>query len=96
MVYALIQECASRRRCPRDLLVRAHLRHSREARLKFRVTGGADGISGIEVAGRRYEPGDEIDLTGSKHTWLVEQGYLEAVASKGSASQTDTATEEEA
>lgn len=45
--------------------------------MKYRITGGADGLSGIEVAGKRYEPGDIADFTASKVEWLVEQGYLE-------------------
>lgn len=44
--------------------------------MKFKLTGGQDGVSGIEVAGKRYEPGDEIELTEAKAGWLVEAGYL--------------------
>lgn len=51
--------------------------------MRFRVTGGADGVSGIEVAHKRYEPGQEVELTAKQADWLVEQGYLEpADASK--------------
>jgi len=47
--------------------------------MRFRVTGGADGVSGIDVGSKRYEPGDEIDLTGKQAEWLIEQGYLEPI-----------------
>jgi len=47
--------------------------------MRFKVTGGADGVSGITVAGRRYEPGDDLDMTAKQAEWLVEQGYLEPV-----------------
>jgi hypothetical protein len=45
--------------------------------MRFKVTGGADGVSGIEVANKRYEPGDEVELTAKQADWLVDQGYLE-------------------
>lgn len=45
--------------------------------MRFKVTGGADGVSGIEVANKRYEPGAEVDMTAKQAEWLVEQGYLE-------------------
>lgn len=45
--------------------------------MRFRVTGGADGVSGIEVANKRYEPGNEVELTAKDAEWLVDQGYLE-------------------
>lgn len=45
--------------------------------MRFRVTGGADGVSGISVGTKRYEVGDEIDLTAKQAEWLVEGGYLE-------------------
>lgn len=44
--------------------------------MKFKVTGGQDGVSGVEVAGKRYEPGDEVEMTEAKAAWLVEAGYL--------------------
>lgn len=44
--------------------------------MKFRVTGGPSGNAGIEVAGRRYEPGDEVELTQKQAEWMLEQGYL--------------------
>lgn len=46
--------------------------------MRFRVTGGADGVSGIEFQGKRYEPGAEVDMTAKQAEWLVEQGYLES------------------
>jgi hypothetical protein len=45
--------------------------------MKFRVTGGADGQSGISVGTRRYEPGDTIELTQAKAQWLIDRGLLE-------------------
>jgi hypothetical protein len=45
--------------------------------MRFKVTGGADGVSGIEVANKRYEPGEEVELTAKQADWLVDQGYLE-------------------
>lgn len=45
--------------------------------MRFKVTGGQDGQSGIEFAGKRYEPGDEVEMTAKQADWLVEQGYLE-------------------
>lgn len=46
--------------------------------MRFRVTGGADGVSGIEVANKRYEAGQEVELTAKQAEWLLEQGYLES------------------
>lgn len=46
--------------------------------MKFRVTGGADGASGISVGSRRYEPGDVIEMTQAKAGWLVDRGLLVA------------------
>jgi hypothetical protein len=45
--------------------------------MRFKVTGGADGVSGIEVAGKRYEAGDDVELTAKQAEWLVDAGYLE-------------------
>jgi len=47
--------------------------------MRFRVTGGEDGSAGIDVAGKRYEPGQEVELTAKDSEWLVEQGYVEAL-----------------
>lgn len=40
------------------------------------VTGGADGNAGIEIKGRRYEPGDTVEITDKKDGWLLKQGYV--------------------
>jgi hypothetical protein len=45
--------------------------------MRYKVTGGSEGTAGIEVADKRYEPGDEVEMTPAKAQWLVEQGYLE-------------------
>jgi hypothetical protein len=45
--------------------------------MKYRVAGGTSGDAGIEVAGRRYEVGDEVEMTQKQAEWLIEQGYLE-------------------
>ena len=51
--------------------------------MRYKVTGGADGVSGIEVADKRYEVGDEVELTAKQAEWLVEQGYVAPVESTG-------------
>lgn len=45
--------------------------------MRFRVTGGRDGVSGIDVGSKRFEVGDVVDLTAKQAEWLIEQGYLE-------------------
>ena len=50
--------------------------------MKFRVTGGPEGDRGISAAGRRYEPGDVIELTQAKAQWLIDKGLLEADGGK--------------
>lgn len=45
--------------------------------MRYRVTGGSSGVSGIDVADKRYEAGDEIDLTAKQAEWLLDQGYVE-------------------
>ena len=60
---------------------------------KYRVTGGADGVAGIVVKGRRYEPGDTVELTGS--AWLVEQGYLTPAAKTTTRAAAAVASDEE-
>lgn len=47
--------------------------------MRYRVTGGSDGVSGIDVADKRYEAGDEVDLTAKQAEWLIEQGYVEPI-----------------
>ena len=44
---------------------------------KYVVTGGADGLSGIEVGGTRYEPGDTVEIAAGKKDWRIDAGYLE-------------------
>jgi len=48
--------------------------------MKYRVTGGPEGDRGIDDGGRRYEPGDVIEMTQAKAQWLVDKGLLEADA----------------
>ena len=50
--------------------------------MRYRVTGGLDGVSGIDVASKRYEAGDEVELTTKQAEWLLEQGYVEALDAK--------------
>ena len=48
---------------------------------KYTVTGGEDGVSGVEVAGQRYEPGDNLEAPTKKIEWMIEAGILEAASS---------------
>ena len=48
---------------------------------KYVVTGGEDGLSGIEVGGKRYEPGETVEIAAGKKDWRIDAGYLE-LASK--------------
>ena len=50
--------------------------------MKYKVTGGQDGVSGINVGERRYEAGETVDMPASKAEWLLEYGYLEPLGSK--------------
>ena len=43
---------------------------------KYVVTGGEDGLSGIEVAGKRYEPGETVEIPAGKKDWRIAAGYL--------------------
>jgi hypothetical protein len=46
---------------------------------KYRVTGGADGLSGISYKDKRAEVGDVVDdLPRESIKWLREQGYIVA------------------
>ena len=54
--------------------------------MKFRVTGGPEGDRGISAAGRRYEPGDVIELTQAKAQWLIDKGLLETDGGKNAKS----------
>ncbi len=60
--------------------------------MRYKVTGGKDGISGIEVAGRRYEAGSTVELTAAKAAWLLEEGYL---VSESAANDVETEIVEE-
>ena len=55
---------------------------------KYVVTGGEDGLSGIEVGGKRYEPGDLGEIATGKKDWRIEAGYLE-LASKSKRARDD-------
>jgi len=48
----------------------------------YKVTGGKDGVSGVEVNGRRTEAGQTVELAASKATYLLEIGLLEPVNGK--------------
>ena len=48
---------------------------------KYVVTGGETGTSGIEVAGKRYEPGEVVEIAAGKKDWRIEAGYLELESS---------------
>lgn len=61
--------------------------------MKYRVTGGTDGVSGLNVGARRYEPGDVVDIPQSKAGWLVERGLL--VQDSKKASTTDDLVDDE-
>jgi len=61
---------------------------------KYKVTGGQDGLSGVEVAGKRYEPGETIEMPPKKAEWLIEIGILE-VAGKASATPVEETKDEE-
>ena len=50
---------------------------------KYKVTGGADGSSTVEIKGKVYAPGDIIELTGKSDDWLIKQGYLAPLTKKG-------------
>ena len=48
---------------------------------KYTVTGGDDGVSGVEIAGQRYEPGETLEAPTKKIEWMIEAGILEAASS---------------
>ena len=48
---------------------------------KYVVTGGESGESGVHYDGKRYEPGDIVEVSNPKKLWLIDEGYL-ALASK--------------
>ena len=51
--------------------------------MKFRVAGGPTGDAGIDVADRRYEVGDEVEMTQKQAEWLLDQGYLTPIGKGG-------------
>ena len=55
---------------------------------KYVVTGGETGTSGIEVGGKRYEPGETVEIAAGKKDWRIEAGYLE-LASKSKRARDD-------
>jgi hypothetical protein len=55
---------------------------------KYVVTGGDDGQSGIEVDGKRYEPGQTVEIASGKKDWRIDAGYLE-LASKSKRARDD-------
>ena len=55
---------------------------------KYVVTGGETGTSGIEVDGKRYEPGETVEIAAGKKDWRIDAGYLE-LASKSKRARDD-------
>ena len=55
---------------------------------KYVVTGGESGTSGIEVGGKRYEPGETVEIAAGKKDWRIDAGYLE-LASKSKRARDD-------
>lgn len=53
------------------------------------MTGGDDGLSGVEIAGQRYEPGETLEAATKKVEWMIEAGILEAASAKSSKSEED-------
>ena len=49
---------------------------------KYKVTGGQDGESGIEVAGKRYEPGSTVEMTAKDAGWLVDIDIIAPVSGR--------------
>ena len=48
---------------------------------KYTVTGGESGLSGVEISGQRYEPGETLEAPTKKVEWMIEAGILEAALS---------------
>lgn len=57
--------------------------------MKYKVTGGQDGVSGINVGERRYEAGETVDMPASKAEWLLEYGYVEPLDPKSVSNAAD-------
>ena len=62
--------------------------------MRYKVTGGSDGTSGIDVGSRRYDAGDIVEMTQSKAEWLIERGLLEPVSGRGSKAEPVENTEQ--
>ena len=63
---------------------------------KFKVTGGQDGESGVEVAGKRYEPGSTVEMTAKDAAWLVDIDILAPVGGRtGAEPKAETAKDED-
>ena len=56
---------------------------------KYVVTGGESGTSGIEVDGKRYEPGAVVEIAAGKKDWRIEAGYLELESANKKRARTD-------
>jgi|2_EtaG_2_1085320.scaffolds.fasta_scaffold32094_2 hypothetical protein len=60
---------------------------------KYVVTGGESGESGIHLHGKRYEPGDIVEVANPKKLWLIDAGYL-VLASKAKTKTTATSDDD--
>ena len=56
---------------------------------RYVVTGGEDGLSGIEVGGKRYEPGEVVEIAAGKKDWRIDAGYLELESANKKRARTD-------
>ena len=56
---------------------------------KYVVTGGETGTSGIEVDGKRYEPGSVVEIAAGKKDWRIDAGYLELESASKKRARTD-------
>ena len=56
---------------------------------KYVVTGGETGTSGIEVDGKRYEPGSVVEIAAGKKDWRINAGYLELESASKKRARTD-------
>lgn len=54
---------------------------------RYRVTGGQSGTAGIDIGGKRYEPGDECEAPAKDVKWLVDGGYLAAAGKAAAAAE---------
>ena len=60
---------------------------------KYLVTGGESGKSGVHLHGKRYEPGDTVEVANPKKLWLIDEGYL-VLASKAKTKTTATSDDD--